>query len=82
MNRSSRRLGILLLIEVHSAVRTAFGGVYLRTAGRTLRSAKEVVMAIVGIVALALVALGIVLGLYVALVSVPDLRRYLKIRHM
>jgi hypothetical protein len=39
-------------------------------------------MAIVGLVALIVVALIVVVGLFVGLRSVPDMRRYLKIRHM
>jgi hypothetical protein len=39
-------------------------------------------MATVGIVALVLVGIVILSGLYLSLRSVPDLRRYRRIRHM
>lgn len=39
-------------------------------------------MDIVGEVALAVVAVVLVTGVYVGVRSIPDMRRYLKIRHM
>ncbi len=39
-------------------------------------------MEIVGLVALILVALVVVLVLFMTIRSIPDIRRYLKIRHM
>jgi hypothetical protein len=39
-------------------------------------------MRIVGYVALAVIAVGVLAGVVTALVSIPDIRRYLKIRAM
>lgn len=39
-------------------------------------------MATVGVIATAVVAVLVAAGLYVGVRSVPDLRRYLRIRHM
>lgn len=39
-------------------------------------------MEVVGVVALALVALVVVGGIVVAIVSIPDMRRYMRIRRM
>ncbi|MFI7665633.1 MULTISPECIES: DUF6893 family small protein [Nocardia] len=39
-------------------------------------------MEVVGVVAIAVVAVIVVGGAYVGIRSIPDLRRYMKIRHM
>lgn len=39
-------------------------------------------MEVVGVVATVVVGLAVAVGAYVGLRSIPDLRRYLKIRHM
>jgi hypothetical protein len=39
-------------------------------------------MRIVGFVAVSLVGLGIITGLVVGLISIPDIKRYLRIRSM
>jgi hypothetical protein len=39
-------------------------------------------MQTVGLIAIVVVAIVIVLGLFVAVISLPDVRRYVRIRHM
>lgn len=39
-------------------------------------------MEVVGVIAIAVVAVVVVGGAYVGVRSIPDLRRYMKIRHM